>query len=66
MKTISKSHSIEKARELVNRFMFAPDTKLIDAKQCALLCVDELIDDRRKSNMDSVYWERIKQEIKKL
>mgnify|MGYP003655246922 CR=1 FL=1 len=39
----------------------------ITAKQCALICVDELIDDRRKSYCSGFkYWEIVKEEINKL
>jgi len=64
----------EKAEELVNKHLMilanvydSLRTKNEMAKQCALICVDELINDRRNSYMDFKYkhWERVKQEINK-
>ena len=64
----------EKAKELLDTFKFADiyfvggnETMLQNAKNCALLCVDELIDDRRTSYGSGFkYWEEVKQEINKL
>ena len=56
----------EKAKELVYKYL---DNRLLrleyfEAKQCALICVDEL----QKSHLERFYdyYEEVKQEIKKL
>ena len=58
-----------KAKELVDKFSNVPLLDSYEAKQCALIAVDEII-----LEMDSVmlpnpfkqYWNEIKQEIEKL
>ncbi len=67
----------EKAEELVNKFNYGNKHFLMpDAKQCALISVDEIInclddDDlyiQGESNIDDFvnYYEEVKQEIEKL
>ncbi|MCP4989081.1 MAG: hypothetical protein GY928_24390 [Colwellia sp.] len=73
----------EKAKDLIDRFMKQQPMHItmqkVSAKQCALICVDEILKLQplrstrmaakldRYSESDSVeYWEEIKQEIKKL
>lgn len=68
----------EKAKELVQRFIDAEtlkDFKDMDmylAKQCALICVDEIIKDRQSTTIGKTvhprteYWNEVKQEIEKL
>ena len=70
----------EKAKELVDKFRdYAYSYELVDeledtedwnAKQCALMCVDEYLADLIKwnSHRGSVYeyWQEVKQQIKKL
>tara|TARA_R110000803_G_scaffold163609_1_gene227289 strand:+ start:303 stop:533 length:231 start_codon:yes stop_codon:yes gene_type:complete len=72
----------EKARELVERFMdIKPTTsdklkeQLIydEAKQCALICVDEMIkfiiekqNESMYFEMDLKYWQEVKREINNL
>lgn len=72
----------EKAKELVNKFMFTSfniqenidDFKfklLIQAKQCALIAVDEIINsvvitDLTIAENQFIYWEEVKQEIENL
>lgn len=60
----------EKAKQLVNRFLFA-DIYFTDkhygayrnAKQCALIAVDELVE----HDIDIIeYWQQVQQEIEKL
>ena len=59
----------KKAKELVDKFSNVPLLDSYEAKQCALVAVDEII-----LEMDSVmlpnpfkqYWNEIKQEIEKL
>ena len=62
----------DKARELVDRFDYPNiPTGLMSAerKQCAIICVDELIEDNA-FNLDDMdkcdYWKEVKQEIEKL
>jgi len=61
----------EKAEELAASFMFMCHEcdYLSKAKQCATLCVDEIIknyDEKYKYCNTKVYWEEVKQEIQKL
>jgi len=54
----------EKAKELVKEYSWNADKS--DAKQCALICVDEILKAMYVENRGNPYWEQIKQEIKKL
>ena len=66
----------EKAQELVNRFAPYVDTFhkgiLENAKQCALIAVDEVLNDdwfipnREDSLARKKYWEEVKKEINNL
>ena len=63
----------EKAKELLDTFKFADiyfvggnETMLQNAKNCALLCVDEIIDTLNQSTLEFEYWEEVKEEINKL
>ena len=69
----------EKAKELIDKFnnhtvkelVYLKNGKVIEgkteAKQCALIAVDEIIKDKKMFNQISVeYWEDVKQEIEKL
>ena len=66
----------EKAKELVNRFweldMFDDKGDLYwigkeEAKQCALICLDEVINDRAKrGKINFTYWQEVKKEIEEL
>ena len=41
--------------------------RLKDMKECALICVNEVIDDRSKrGKINFTYWKEVKQEINKL
>jgi hypothetical protein len=61
----------EKAEELVNRYAIYLRANLMydedaeeDAKECALIAVDEIIKDKKAFNQISIeYWEDVKQEI---
>ena len=64
----------EKAKELVNRF-YTSDKNLImsryDAKQCSLICVDEMVKVLWKiqhsiCSDEIIYLEEVKQEIEKI
>ena len=67
--------SKEKAEELVNKYLAIQfgDFPTTEAKQCALIAVDEIIqaidfDWMEVQNLDRehAYWEEVKQEIEKL
>ena len=69
--------SEEKAIELFNKYYCLENNskkriKIIEfdtAKQCALIAVDEIInnyEDRYKYCNSKIYWEEVKQEIEKL
>ncbi len=66
----------EKAKELVDRFSeyqhtdfnysrggYQADTQIQNAKQCALIAVDEILD---KDGYNNEYYQEVKQEIEKL
>jgi len=55
----------EKAEELVGQFSWIDCSS--DAKQCALICVDEIIGGSRLFYIeDYEYWREVKQELLKL
>ena len=54
----------EKAKELVYRFRIGDRNMKSKAKQCALICVDEIFVDCYE--IRESYWLEVKQEIKKL
>ena len=60
--------AVDKAKELVNKFLQIYDGRVPQAKQSALICVDEILE--IKSVYHSIeldnYWQEVKQEIKKL
>jgi len=63
----------EKATKLVRKMYESQSNteELYDAKQCALICVDEILHELEEEEdgyrMDRVeYWEQVKQEIEKL
>ena len=67
----------EKANELVNKMLDFTDWHDEDAKQCALIAVDEVIEFMEADDFDSdtcywanhskmQYWIEVKQEIEKL
>tara|TARA_R110001632_G_scaffold27751_1_gene74314 strand:+ start:519 stop:719 length:201 start_codon:yes stop_codon:yes gene_type:complete len=62
----------EKAKELVVRFNYKNKHYLsLDAKQCALICVDEMLEEILSTpnvyELDTYYyWKKVKQEINKL
>ena len=60
----------EKAKKLVNKYLQIYDGRVTQAKQCALIAVDEILKDRERLN-DAFfycgdYWQEVKQEIEKL
>ena len=67
----------EKAKELFNKYysylkanLMHDEEAIEDAKQCALIAVDELIESTLRfsvqENNNKDYWKKVKQEIKKL
>ena len=63
------SQAKDKAKELVGRFTLelSPDYYQQEAKQCALICVDEVLSvGFLDTNYLYQYWEEVKQEINKL
>jgi hypothetical protein len=62
----------DKAKELVDRFRIGDRNMKSKAKQCALICVDEIINTYPSpwSSLDvdpqKDYWEEVKQEIYKI
>ena len=58
----------EKARELVQKFtlMLSPDYYQQEAKQCALICVDEILETYIDLDPKLNYWKVVKQEINKM
>lgn len=59
-----------KAEELVNRFIYRRTdyVEIDDAKQCALISVDEILDNNLwfKDEVNNNYWQEVKIEIEKL
>lgn len=60
----------EKAVELVNKFLQYADTfhngNLYNAKQCALLAVDEILNAHLFDLDEKQYWQQVKTEIQSL
>jgi predicted proteasome-type protease len=63
----------EKAKELIDKFWYSLSITLEQAKQCALIAVDEIISSNPHSNplntnVESTmnYWQQVKQEIQAL
>jgi methionine synthase II (cobalamin-independent) len=66
----------EKAQKLVDTYrntimsFLSDNMKDMNAKKCALIAVDEIVQSRKDDNIfraqDLVYWEQVKQEINKL
>ncbi|WP_395652653.1 hypothetical protein [Brevundimonas sp.] len=53
----------DKAIELVNKYLQIYDGRVIEAKQCALIAVDEIINKAICKYSEAVYWQEVKQEI---
>jgi|TARA_R110001599_G_scaffold135265_1_gene313537 hypothetical protein len=60
----------EKAKELVDRFLSIEgpcgNSYSYVAKQCALICVDEIVKNTLQFSQVLDYWQEVKQEINKL
>jgi len=60
----------EKAKELVDLFYY-PTLRwaLIHAKECAIKCVDEILNEENnfiQTDAHFLYWQQVKQEIEKI
>jgi len=58
-----------KAIELVNMYLQIYDGRVPQAKKCALIAVDEILNAMKKvefRNPYNIYWQEVKQEINKL
>ncbi len=61
----------EKAQELVRKYWDLGGIDVLEAKQCALIAVDEILDvdyfDMSEEHFENImeYWEQVKNEIKK-
>lgn len=62
----------EKAEQLVDKFLPMTRGEIYhgmmtnsreDAKECALICVDEIIPILMDADLDSSYWDKIKEEL---
>ncbi len=54
----------EKAKELVNKFLQIYDGRVPQAKQCTLICVDEMLEELGEElKLAYNYWTEVKQEI---
>jgi hypothetical protein len=60
----------EKANELVNKYLQIYDGKVIEAKKCAIVAVNEVLNalafDFENPSENTIYWLKVKQEIQKL
>ena len=59
----------EKAKELINKYLQVYDGRVIQAKQCALLAVDEILEIFEDTNgcyYRLEYWQEVKQELENL
>jgi predicted proteasome-type protease len=57
----------EKAKELVDRFWYSLSITLEQAKQCALIAVDEILKLHKKVALETLkFYQQVKQEIQAL
>lgn len=61
----------DKAKELINKMLNQQShtEELYDAKQCALIAVDEILNHKNnfiQTQFQFTYWQEVKQEIEKL
>jgi hypothetical protein len=61
----------EKAEELIDKFLPSmkwsnPIYRREEAKQCALICVDEIIKESMDNQYTERYWREVKKELEKL
>ena len=58
----------ERAVELVNKYLQVYDGRVPQAKKCALICIDEILEFGNQQGIREpmMYWNSVKQEINKL
>ena len=60
----------EKAKELVSKYYIFNHIGNTHAKKCALICVNEILEDRKEVDgmrvINDPYWMEVKKEIEKL
>ena len=59
----------EKAKKLVRQYWDLGGIDVLEAKQCALIAVDEILKvlcTPHKNESEYMYWQEVKQEIEKL
>ena len=56
----------EKARELVRKYWDLGGIDVLEAKQCALIAVEEILDNGFQFIDDSEFWKKVKQELLKI
>ncbi len=59
----------EKAIELIEKYQFieiANYTSMFEVKQCALIAVEEILDNGFQFTDDSEFWQEVKEELLKL
>jgi hypothetical protein len=56
----------EKAEELINEMFDFTEVTYIDAKKCAIIAVDEILEIFHSPIPNYNYWQEVKQEIEKL
>jgi hypothetical protein len=57
----------DKAKKLVDKFTVVGLQQRNEGIQCALICVDEILDVLNViDNFEMIYWEQVQQEIEKL
>ena len=58
----------EKSEELVNKYLLATPTPFYidDAKKCAFIAVDEVLNTMWEYHLEAEWWQEVKQEIEKI
>ena len=56
----------EKAKELVNKYLQVYDGKVFEAKQCALIAVDEMLSLIYLLKKEKYFYNQVKREIENL
>jgi hypothetical protein len=58
----------EKAKELVNKYLQVYDGRVLQAKRCTLILIDEILQFGNELDIREpmMYWNSVKQEINKL
>ena len=58
----------EKAIELINKFLNEQNNSYFTptSLQCALICIDEILENNYGAKFQMIFWQEVKQEINKL